>query len=617
MTDTAPRVADTPRLHARRLALVTGVLAFACALVAFSASSGPARASASSSGKTFITTLGTSVSTFNPFLSFEQGELDTEEMIYPSLTFSNEQNLPGPYLAKSWSVSANKLTWTFHLRAGLKWSDGVPLTSKDVAWTYNLMLHNATAATANGTLVQEFKTVTAPNPATVVITTKKPLANMLNDVDIPIVPEHIWQSHVKKLGSFTNTATPVVGYGPYVFTGYKPGQSVTLTASKSFFLGVPKYHRLILDYFASSSGAVAALRNGTVDSSYGLTDTEWRSLRRAPGIKAYQTLTNDWIAVEVNGDARTRSGMHIGNGNPLLANPVVRRAIAVGINRAELVQKVAGGAGSATGSYLTPAFPEWYWAPPASEAQNYDPGKANAMLSAAGFPKGKNGYRYSKQTGKELSFRLGIHSGDSSDAETANYLVGWMKDVGIKLNVQSMSNTQLNDNLAIGDWDLLMDQWAEGADPTYLLSIQTCGVLPLNKDGSGGNTDSFFCSHHFDNLYTAEQEQFSLAKREQDVKAMEKILYNADYDIVLYDDNYLWATRDTYTKGYLYGSPDAKGFYPLQNYELGWIKAVPAASTSSGGSSSAVIIVIVVVIVLAGGGLLFVMRRRRTAEERE
>jgi peptide/nickel transport system substrate-binding protein len=616
MTDSPSRL--EPGLHARVVALLAGVLVFVCAVVGLTAAPGAARAASSNS--TFITVLDTSVSNFNPFLAFEQGEIDTNDMIYPTLTFGNEHNLPGPWLATSWSTSANKLTWTFHLHTGLKWSDGTPLTASDVAWTYNLIMHNSAAATANGTLVAGFKSVTAPNASTVQITTKQPLANVLNDVMvIPIVPEHIWKAHVKKIGTFTNTTTPVVGYGPYVFTGYKPGQSVTLTASKSFFGGVPKYHTLILNYYANSSAAVAALRSGAVDSIQGITDTEWKALKHVSGITAYQNVSNDWYAVEVNSGAKTRSGKPMGNGNPLLHNGVVRRAIALGINRNVLVQKVAGGTAVATGSYLTAAFPQWYWTPPASQAQNYNPGKANAILNAAGFPKGKNGYRYDKKTGKELSFRLGIHTDYPNDAATANYLVGWMKDIGIKLNVQAMSNTELNDNLAIGNWDLLMDQWAEGADPTYLLSIQTCGVLPLNKNGSGGNTDSFFCNHHYDQLYNAEQHEFNLSKREADIKAMEKILYDADDDIILNDGNYLWATRTSYMKGYVYGQPNSGGLYPLQNYELGWVKAVPAAASSSGGGSSStlIIVIVIVVVLLGGGGLLATLRRRRTAEERE
>ena len=69
--------------------------------------------------------------------------------------------------------------WTFTIRSGLKWSDGKPITAADAAWTLNLIMHNSAAATANGALVANFATVTAPNATTLVITTKQPEANML------------------------------------------------------------------------------------------------------------------------------------------------------------------------------------------------------------------------------------------------------------------------------------------------------------------------------------------------------------------------------------------------------------------------------------------------------
>src|ERR1700744_3901819 len=106
MTDRPTRA--EPR-GARVLALLTGVLVFACALAGLSAAPRSARAASGSSGPTFITVLDTSVSNFNPFLAFEQGEIDTNDMIYPTLTFGNEKNLPGPWLAKSWTVSSDKL----------------------------------------------------------------------------------------------------------------------------------------------------------------------------------------------------------------------------------------------------------------------------------------------------------------------------------------------------------------------------------------------------------------------------------------------------------------------------------------------------------------------------
>lgn len=599
-----------PRGIGRRLLAVSlAVLCSFSVLIALGAS--VAGAAPKQSGKSFTTTLYTTVSTFNPFLAYFDGETEVLTVIYPTLTWFNAENEPVPYLARSWTVSANKLTWTFHLKTGLKWSDGKPLTSKDVAWTYNLMLHNTTAATANGSLVANFKSVTAPNPATVVITTKSPQSDMLNLIAVPpIVPEHIWSSHVKGLGTYTNTSTPVVGYGPFEMTGYVPDQYVTLTANKHFFLGAPKYHTVILESLKNSEAATAAIRDGEIDQTDDLTATEWLALRKVSGIKTYETESNAWDAVELNPGARTRSGKPMGNGNPLLRIPVVRKAIAMAINRPELVAKILDGTGSPGSAYLPPAYPEWKWVPSASESEAYNVAKANALLTAAGFPMGKDGYRYDKKTGKELDFRLGIHSDYNTDAQVASYLVGWLKAIGVKLTVQSMSTTDLNDQLALGNWDLLMDAWATTEDPTYLLSIQTCGVLPTNSSGTGGNTDSFFCSKKYDQLYEAEQTEFNAAQREADVREMESILYQENNDIILFYNNTLSAVRTAYEKGFLYGKPGQNGFYPLQNEQLGWVTAIPPKSTSS-SSSTGIIIGVVVAIVVIGAGIGLVLMRRR------
>ncbi len=620
------------------VATVVGLLV-AALTVAGGASSAAASSKPDTSGTTFSTTFNSGVSTFNPFLAYYTGETeDVLQNIYPTLTWLNQQNQPVPYLATSWNVSSNKLVWTFHIKPGLKWSDGQPLTAADAAWTYNLMMHNSTAATANGQLVANFKTVTAPNATTLVITTKIPLANMTSLVDTPpIVPEHIWKNHIKGLANFTNTTTPVVGYGPYELTQYAPSQYAVLSANKSFFLGPSKYNKVILYYYANTQGAVAAMRSGQLDATDDLTAAEWKALQGQSGIKTYQQVSNAWEAVELNPGARTRGkggqcsggaqctvgqggAKWIGNGNPALRNPAVRRAIATAINRNELVTKVLDGYGVPGSAYLPPAFPTWKYTPSAADAANFSLTKAGQELTAAGYPKGKNGMRYSKATGKPLVLRLGIHSDYPSDAQLGQYLSGWLQSIGVKVNVQAMSNTQLNDDLAVGNWDMLLDQWSTSYDPTALFSIQTCGVLPTNASGSGGNTDSFFCAKKFDQLFNQQQGEFNLSTRASQIREMQNILYNANNDVILFYPNTLSAVKTGYTKGYLYGEPDANGFYPLQNEQMGWLKAIPSASasSSSGGGSTGIIIAIVVV-VLAGGGFLLLRSRKRlqTADETE
>jgi len=602
----------------RARALLAAITGIALAPVLAAGSAGPAAAS-SSSGSTLTVEAQTAFSTFNPFTAYNDGDLEVINEIYPMLTTTSKQGTPEPYLATKWSISANKLTWTFTLRSGLKWSDGKPLTAADAAWTLNLIMHNATAGAANGALVADFATVTAPSPTTLVITTKSPAANLLyNLAIIPIVPEHIWAGQVAHLGNFTNHGTPAVGYGPFTLTGFVPNQSATLTANKNFFMGAPKFHTLIVEYFSNGDAAVAALRSGQLDDiDDSLTATQFNALKGAKDITVAPQVSAAWTAIELNPGARTREGRHFGNGNPALENVKVRQAIEMAINKKELVSKIWDGLAVPGQGYLPPAYPQWQWTAPASQQLNYDPAKANALLTAAGYKMGPNGIRIDPKTHQPLNLRLGIHSDESTDAAMAPYIVEWLKAVGIGVTIDSMSYNQLNADLPKGDWDMLSDTWSTGPDPTYLLSIQTCGVLPLNN-GTGFNTDSFFCNPAYDKLYAQQATEFDTAQRAATIGNMQQILYSNAVDVVLYYPDFLSAVRSNLVKDYFFGKPNAQGFYPQQNLFINWLDAAPVASSdasSSSGSTLAIVIPIVVVVLLAGGALVF--WRRRTAGERE
>jgi peptide/nickel transport system substrate-binding protein len=579
----------------------------------------------SSSDTTLTVTADTQMTTFNPFLSYYDGELNVIGAIYPALTQLDDQGEPVPYLADSWTTSPDKLTWTFKIHPGLKWSDGQPLTAKDAAWTFNLIMHNATAATSNGSLVENFKSVTAPDDTTLVITTKKPQANMLY-LSIPvsgiaIVPEHVWKSHVSDLKNYRNMDFPVVGYGPFVLTGFKTNQYASMTANKDFFQGAPGYDKVVTNYYANSDAAAAALTSGQLQQISGLTPAQYNAMSDKQDMMTYETQSSGWTAVEINSGAKTRSGKPIGTGNPILKDIKVRQAIALGINRDELVTKVLDGNGIVGAGYLPPGYPQFFWKPSASESLDYDPTRAKQMLDQAGYKMGPNGVRVAPD-GKPLQFRLGIHSDDATDAAIAPYLREWMTAIGIKLDVNAMSFDQLNNNLAKGDWDMLMDGWSTGPDPTYLLSIQTCGTLPLDN-GTNGNTDAFFCNKQYDQLYKKQQTQFDPGERAATIDDMQKILYANNADLILFYKNALSAMRTDQMTDYLQGSKDSAGFYPLQHGFTSWYKAKPAAGATTANeqaqeqSSNALKwIGIAVVIVVVIGAIVFFMRRR-TASQRE
>lgn len=605
----------------RRVQLAAGALALAAlaAVPAALSTATPAAASASSAGSTLRVATTTEFQTFNPFIATGAGDQQITLGIYPQLTQTAKNGDPEPYLATKWKTSPDRLTWTFTLRPGLKWSDGQPLTAKDVAWTYNLIMKNSAAGTANGQLVSNFKSVTAPSSTSLVITTKSPEANIANIGDtIPVVPQHVWAKHVKDIGSFKNQSTPVVGYGPWKLTGYAVNQYATLKSNPDYYAGAPAFKTLVVQYFSSSDAAVEALRSGALDEIDDLSAAQYQSLKNVSGIGTYPTESNIWQAIEVNTGARTRSGKKFGNGNPLLANPAVRKALALSINRQQLVTKVLDGLGEPGAGYWPPAFQQYWWTPPASESEAYNPAKANQVLDAAGFKKGTDGIRTDPKTRKPLAFNLGIHSDNAYDSQVAPYLVEWAKAVGIKLKVQSMSYDQLNAALPAGNWDILMDSWnTPGPDPSNLFQIQTCGALPANPS-TPGTTDAFFCDPAFDKLYKQQIGEFNQAQRTATVDKMQDILYKANTDIILYYHDNLEAVRTADVKNYFYGKPDSRGFYPLQTDTINWAEARPADASGSGGSALGLEIGIpVVVVVLAAAGALIAVRRRRTAGERE
>jgi peptide/nickel transport system substrate-binding protein len=537
----------------------------------------------------------TGFATFNPFLAYAQGDLDVIDSIYPALTRQGPDGTPLPYLATSWTMSSNKRTWTFALRKNLRWSDGLPITANDVAWTYDQVLTNPAAGTANGELLADYTSVVAKNSTTVVITTKSPQANLLY-TSIPVVPEHIWRHQSI---STSNTQAPIVGYGPWILTGYAPGQYVTLAANRDFYLGAPKFAALIDQYYTNEDAAVAALRSGQLDAIAGtLTATEYEALAGDTRIGRYPTAPASWTAVELNPGARTQDGTPLGDGNPALRDPRVREAIALAIDRPELTGRVLDGLGDPGGPYLPPAFPQWRWTP--ASPQDYDPQRARELLRAAGYP--------------SLTLRLGIHSDDASDAQTAPYLQEWLAAIGIKVTVQAMSFAQLNAVLPRGDWDMLMDSWSAAPDPSYLLSVQTCAALPSSK--APGSTDAFFCDPAYDRLYDQQLTEFNDQARTRTVAAMQRILYDADTDVILYYPDALTTVRTDKVRDFIQGTHNDAGYFPTQDAFDDWRLATPVTGGNH-GTGRASFGVLGIVIVVASGAAALALRRRATRDERE
>jgi peptide/nickel transport system substrate-binding protein len=567
-------------------------------------------------GKKVLTVaVSQSVDSLSPFLAQKLVSTTIHRLAYEYLTnydVKDAHTVPG--LATEWKTSPDKLTWTYTIRKNSKWSDGKQATAEDAAWTFNKMMTDENAATANGSFTANFKKVTAPDPETLVIELKQPQATM-TALDVPIVPKHVWEK-VGDFSKFNNDKQfPIVGNGPFVITDFKVDQFVKLKPNKDFWRGAPKFDELVLKYYKDGDAAVAALQKGEVSFVQGLTPAQATALKSAENIKVNDAPGRRFFALATNPGARSKDGKTFGSGHKALLDPAVRKALFHATDRKTIVDKVFQGHAVEGEGYIPPRFDSYFWKPGASQKIAYDPAKAAALLDQAGYRKNGSGKRVGKD-GKALDLRILCHATDPNDKAIGKYLQEWWGELGIGLKVDCLDN--VSDPWVKGDYDLAFDGWSVNPDPDFVLSIHTCAALPATPKDTGA-TDNFICDKPFDELYTQQTAEYDAAKRSGLVKQMQSRLYDTGYMNVIAYPNAVEAYRTDQIKS-IKTMPEAAGNLWGQDGYWSWWSAEPAAGdgSSDSGSSTGVVIGIGAVVVLAAAiGLFVAMRRRTTAEDRE
>ncbi|WP_327244065.1 ABC transporter substrate-binding protein [Streptomyces sp. NBC_01320] len=625
MVTRVPPPSAQPRSRLRTL-LASGAAALALAagsiVPGMPLGAAPQQAQAADNGKTTLTVaVAQSVDSLSPFLAQRLMSTSVHRLMYDFLTnYDAKDNHTIPGLATKWEPSADKLTWTYTIRSNSKWSDGQQATAEDAAWTFNKMMTDEGAATANGSFVANFKKVTAPSPDKLVIELKEPQATMAA-LDVPIVPKHVWE----KVGDFSkfnnDTKFPIVGNGPFILTDYKVDQYVKLKANKNFWRGAPKFDELVFKTYKDQDAAVAALRKGEVSFVAGapaLTPAQAASLKGDKNIKVNEGPGRRFFALATNPGAQTKDGKKFGNGNKALLDQKVRQALFLSVDRKTIIDKVFQGHAVEGQGYIPPRYGDYFWQPSDSRTLTYDPARAAKLLDQAGY-KLKGDQRVGKD-GKPLDLRILCHATDPNDKAIGKYLKEWWGKLGIGLKVDCLDDVSVP--WYAGEYDLAFDGWSVNPDPDFVLGIHTCSALPAKAKESAA-TDNFICDKTYDELYKKQLAEYDPAKRADTVKQMESWLYDSGYMNIIAYPNAVEAYRTDQIKS-ITTMPEAAGNIYGQDGYWSWWSAVPTADgksgsgSDSGGNSTGVVIgIVVAVVVLAGGGFLITRRRRTTAEDRE
>ncbi len=475
------------------LLLVLGVLASLLS-TAFAPGAAPAADS-----KEVVFTVGTKqdVDNMNPYAGVVLSAYEVWNLEYNVLVNLSAGDMgPIPEVATSWERSADGLTWTFHLRDDIKWSDGKPLTSADVAYTFTRTRDEEWSNFSPFT--EGFTNVSAPDPTTVIVTTKEPDPR-LPSLPVYILPKHVWEKYgPKKVGSYPNT-NPVTS-GPFRLTAWNKGSYFEMTANKNYFAGKPPVDKVRFRLFKNDEAMSAALKNGEIDAIYNLAPQLASTLDGKSNITPINAQDGSFTQLTIN----TGSGK-IGNGHPALKDVRVRQAIAHAIDKDTLVSRVLQGLGTPGTSMNVAVAPKWNLKTiPQDKELKFNIAQANQILDDAGYAKGSDGIRRMPDGTNPLKMRFYFPSDDSVYSRDAQFIKEWLQQIGIATTVTPKSEDELTPIENKGVFDFVIWSWTPYADPTAMMSYLTCSQVPKKTD-DGLYNDAFFCDSEYDRLFNAQR----------------------------------------------------------------------------------------------------------------
>jgi peptide/nickel transport system substrate-binding protein len=453
--------------------------------------------------------------TLNPLTTYSTEATEVIHLVYDTLLGYDSAIEVQPQLAASWETSSDGLSITYHLQPAATWSDGQPVTSADVKYTFETIKAEALGSYAQWlTFLDRVET---PEPQTAVVVYTKPQA-FDPALTIPILPAHIWSAlSADDIQAFANDQP--VGSGPFTFTEWRRGESLTITRNPAFWGTPPDAAAVVFVLYGNEDVAAQAIKAGDIDVLTEVPPTVWDGLVGAAGVQAVSLPSFSFHHIGVNVSDSPSSG-----GNPLLKDVVIRQALSYALDRQQLVTLSLAGHGTPGDALVPVGLSAWHWAPPADLMMDANPDRAKAILDEAGYTdRDGDGVRESPD-GAQLRFRIIAIQSTSVDVRAAQLFRDGAAEVGIALDLTTLDENTLGSTVydtEAPDWDLFVWGWDSGvADPSYMLGVPLCSQI-------GGNNDVFWCDPEYDALYDEQSTTLDPTARRAITDRMQEMFYTA------------------------------------------------------------------------------------------
>ena len=438
----------------------------------------------------------------NPAMD-EHGEINL--LLFDGLMAHDKDNNVVPGLAESYEYDEESCTYTFHIRDGIKWHDGEPLTAEDVKFTIDSIMDPENGS-ENAPNYEDVEEIIVLDDNTVSVRLSEPNAAFPEYMTLAVLPKHLLEGEDMQESDFFRHP---IGTGPYKLESWDMGQSIVLVKNDDYYLGAPNIDKVIFKIVPDDNAQAMQLRSGELDLAL-LDPKNAADFDKRDGYVRYDMETSDYRGIMFNFANKYWQ-----------ENRDIIPAICYAIDRQAIVDTVLLGEGMpAYGPLQRNIYNDEN-----VEHYDYNPDKAREILESAGCVKNADGYY--ERNGQELGFVISVMSGEQDRIDIAQAAAQQIREIGINCTV---------DIPAQMDWDGQMACLIGWGSP-FDADDHTYKVFGTGK---GANYSSYSDKAVDEYLSLARRDADPEVRKEYYAKFQEALAEDPAYAFICYiDANYV------------------------------------------------------------------------------
>ena len=388
------------------------------------------------------------------------GEMYAQEMLYETLVNITADGYEG-CLAESWDISEDGKTYTFHIRDGVKFSDGEVCDANAIKANFDAIIENKDRHTWLE-MMNLLVGVSAPDDKTFVIELSEPYYPLLTELGVTR-PFAMISPKAMKDGSTKDGVNAYIGTGPYVLTDFVTDEYAVFEANENYWGEQPKIKKITVKVIPDNQTRILALEKGEIDMIFG------KNMIDADAINKYTG--NDKFTVSLSDPTSTRQ-IVLNTTKEVLADKEVRQALQHATNKQAISDGIFYGLEQPADTLFAKTVP---YCDIDLEPYAYDVEQAQSMLDEAGWVVGADKIR--EKDGQKLNIDLLYNSDSVTEKAIAEYLQSEYQKIGISLNIHGEEEQSYRDNMKAGNFDMVFNIcWGTPYDPQSSLAAMRAPV---------------------------------------------------------------------------------------------------------------------------------------------